>query len=218
MLLILQDGHLFQVLNLDTCLLTIFIFSSFTDTNIPSFRKTQCCTLSYSCTHNLLTPISLACQVVVYSRSVHKNSVLFNVHPILATCPAHCCVLYIIILTIRGDLRESHILFLFIIPNFWHLYFRRHPGHSKDPNSKVFMKVLSSWSLCWRVVGPMPNPRKVKQYIKIGSKKAFYKIACFKIKYFLWPQHDLQVLNVYTSWYNNWCCYLNQSRIFACCN
>lgn len=218
MLLILQDGHLFQVLNLHTCLLTVFIFSSFTNVNIPSFHKTQCCTLSNSCTHNLLTPISLAFQVVIYSRSVHKNSVLIHVHPILATCPAHCCVLYIIILTIRGDLRKSLILFLFIIPNFWYLYFRWHPSHSKDPNSKVFIKVLGSWSLCWRFVGRMPNPRKVKQYTKIGCKKAFYKIACFKIKYFLWLLHDLQILNVYTPWYNNRCCYLTQSGIFACCN
>jgi len=144
MLLILQDGHLLQVLNLDTCLLTVFIFSSFTNTNIPSFHKTQCCNLSYFCTHNQRTPISLAFQVIIYSRSVHKNSVLIHVHPILATCPAYCCVVYIIILTIQGDLHKSHILFLFIIPNFCHLYFRWYRSHSKDPNSMVCINVLGS--------------------------------------------------------------------------
>jgi hypothetical protein len=64
----------------------------------------------------------------------------------------------------------------------------------------------------------MSDPIKVKQYIKIGSMKAFYKIACFKIKYFLRLPHDLQVLNIYTFWYNNWWWYLNQSGIFAYCN
>jgi hypothetical protein len=37
-----------------------------------------------------------------------------HVHPILATYPAHCRVLYIIIVTILGDLCKSHILFLLL--------------------------------------------------------------------------------------------------------